>query len=89
MKTGAVSGSWWLWARGGDYGQESSLPAAALLLAGSLGLDRGFCDLHIPPSAEHTQISGFGWKMLPGDPVEEMTAGSCLLLQVAVSGEEG
>lgn len=60
MKSGAESGvaaARWPRARGGDYGQESSLPAAALLLAGSLGLGWGFWGLHIPPSAEETHRS--------------------------------
>lgn len=68
MKSGAESGvaaARWRWARGGDYGQESSLPAAALLLAGSLGLGWGFLgSVHPSLSRGDPQISGFGWKML-------------------------
>lgn len=41
MEAGAVSiavGAWWPWARGGDYGQTSSLPPAASVLDVPLGL---------------------------------------------------
>lgn len=68
MKSGAESGvaaARWPWARGGDYGQESSLPAAALLLAGSLGLGWAFGgSAHPSLSRGDPRISGFGWKML-------------------------
>lgn len=66
MKSGAESGvaaARWRWARGGDYGQESSLPAAALLLAGSLGLGV-LGSVHPSLSRGDPRISGFGWEML-------------------------
>lgn len=80
MKSGAeggVAAAQWPRARGGDYGQEFSLPAAALLLAGSSGLGWGFWGLHIPPSAEETHGSPglvvlLLWRRWP--------AGSCCLL---------
>lgn len=60
MKAGAeggVAAARWPWARGGDYGQESSLPPATLLLPACSGLAWGVWGLHIHPSAEETHRS--------------------------------
>lgn len=67
MKSGAergVAAARWPWARGGDYGQESCLPAAALLLAGS-GAGLGILG-SAHPSLSHgdPRISGLSWKLL-------------------------
>lgn len=73
MESGAESGvaaARWPWARGGDYGQESSLPAAAGL--GLLG------STHPSLSRGDPRISGFWLENVPA--VEETPARSCCLL---------
>lgn len=93
MKAGAESGmaaARWLRARGGDYGQESSLLAVTLLLAGSLGLSWGFWGLHIPPSAEQTHGSlVLGGKCSLATLWRRRQSGAAACCRGAVSGEEG